>query len=333
MGNTTFTPKVRLDLMTASNEAFATTVKSFHDEMAREHRSTRPAMPFDKSGWHRITPEMAEAALARSAGNREVVLGQVRSYALDMTADDWKKTGEAIVFNERGELNDGQHRLWACYLSGQSFDCYVVVDAPVVENLFAYYDSGKNRSAADALHTAGLNGLGRVHANAIQLLIRYENNTLGPIKSIRFRKINTREVLAFAQKHPDYLHAVDRMFGKFPETVRVIGDKGAAAAFAWLITRSYDDGVVDHFLRALGSGAMLNEDDPILALRTALMIPAEDPAIKLKPRTRLALLTKAFMMSVAGQAMNRTRGGKILGLAINHSERLTKVEPPATAAA
>lgn len=329
MENGTFVPKLRLDLNVSSTEAFANLVKAFHDQVANE---TQPALPFTKSGWYTITPQMAEAALTRSAGNREVVLGQVRAYALDMVADDWKKTGEAIVFNERGELNDGQHRLWACYLSGQSFECYVVVDAPVVKNLFAYYDSGKNRSAADALHTAGLNGLGRVHAKAIDLLIRYEHDKLGPIKSIRFPKRTTREVLAFALEHPEYLRAVDRMFGQFPDAVRVIGNKEAAAAFAWLVIRSYDDAVVERFLRSLGSGAMLNEDDPILALRAVLTIPTEDGR-PMKNRTRLALLTKAFMMSVAGQAMNRTRGGKVQALFIAQSERLTKVEPPATAAA
>jgi hypothetical protein len=194
-------------------------------------------------------------------------------------------------------------------------------------------DCGKPRSASDALYTAGVgNGLARVHAKAIELLIRLDHDALGPVKSIRFRPINQREILAYALSRPDYLQAVNRVFGAYPDAVRVIGSRPAAAAFAWLITRSYDEQVVDRFMRALGSGAMLSEDDPVLALRAALTIPAED-GTKMPVRTRLALLTKAFMMVVNDQRMTRGRGGKIVSLAIAHNERFTKVEPVVTEAA
>jgi hypothetical protein len=264
-----FAPMVRLDLKTASREAFADTVRSFNEQAAAQPKAP---LPFTHDGWHDITPAMAEVGLARNAGNREPVLSQVKKNALDMEANNWKPTGETIVFNQEGDLNDGQHRLWAGYLSLKTFRSFVVGSAPVEKNLFAYYDRGKLRSAADALHTAGMNGLGKVIARAIaELAIRYDHDALGPVKSVRFRPINQPEVLDYAQTHDAFVRATHLMFGNYPDAVRVIGSKQAAAFFAWLVVRAYDEAVLERFCKPLGSGANLTEDDPILDVREKLM--------------------------------------------------------------
>jgi hypothetical protein len=321
---------VRLDLKTASGEAFANAVKSFNDQAAARPKAS---LPFKNDGWYEITPSMAEAALARNAGNREPVLSQVKKNALDMEADNWKPTGETIVFNQEGDLNDGQHRLWAGYLSETTFRSFVVVSAPVEENLFAYYDCGKGRSAYDALHTAGMNGLGKVIARAItELAIRYDHDALGPVKSVRFRPIDQREVLDYAQTHDEFVRAAHLMFGTYPDAVRVIGSKHVAAFFAWLVVRAYDEAALERFCKPLGSGANLTEDDPILAAREKLMLPTEDRT-KLPSRTRLALLNKAFNMSVNGQKFGRTRGGRVAALSLSFDEPFPRIEPPIAQAA
>jgi hypothetical protein len=325
-----FAPMVRLDLKTASREAFADTVKSFNDQAAAQ---PKPPLPFPHDGWYDIAPPMAEAALARNAGNREPVLSQVKKNALDMEAGNWMPTGESIVFNEQSDLNDGQHRLWAGYLSGITFRSYVVVSAPVEENLFAYYDCGKGRSAADALHTAGMNGLGKVLARAItELAVRYDHDALGPVKSIRFRPVGHREVLDYAKAHPDFVQTAHLMFGSYLDAVRVIGSKQGAAFFAWLVVRAYGEAALDRFCKPLGSGANLAEDDPILAAREKLMLAAED-GTKMPSRTRLALLNKAFLMSVNGPKLARTRGGRVTALSLHFDEPFPKIEPPIAQAA
>jgi hypothetical protein len=325
-----FAPMVRLDLKTASREAFADTVRSFNEQAAARPKAS---LPFKNDGWYEITQPMAEAALTHNAGNREPVLSQVKKNALDMEADNWKPNGETIVFNQEGDLNDGQHRLWAGYLSGTTFRSFVVVTTPVEPNLFTSYDSGKGRSAADALHTAGMNGLGKVIARAItELAVRYDHDALGPVKSVRFRPIYQREVLDYAQTHDELVRAAHLMFGNHPDAMRVIGSKHTAAFFAWLVVRAYDEAELERFCKPLGSGANLTEDDPILAVRERLMLPTDD-GTKMPSRTRLALLNKAFNMSVSGQKLGRTRGGKVAGLSLSFDEPFPKIEPPIAQAA
>jgi hypothetical protein len=237
--NTTWTPEVRLDLQTASKDAFADVVSRLAIRAKELNESAAlPPLPFDHDGWYDVTPQMAEAGLMHSAGNREVSLPTVKAYAADMVKGDWKKTGETITFVD-GKTTNAHHRMWAGYLSGSTFPCYVVVSAPAEKNIFAYYDSGKKRTSADALHIAGWNGAGKVLAGAItKLAIRYDSGALGVAKQSRFRPISARDVLNYMGEHPDFREAAQTMLGSHPEAVDVIRSKPAAIFFAWLVQRA-----------------------------------------------------------------------------------------------
>ena len=150
-------PQFVLDLATARGKAFEEVTTSF-EKWAREH--PLPAFTF-VDGWHRITPEVAEELLKRNpvGANRKANLPTVLYYGGQMKRNDWPKTGQPLIFDEDGNLVDGQHRLWAAYLSGVAFDTYVVTNVPKHKRLFAYIDNGKVRSAANALQTSGMNGV------------------------------------------------------------------------------------------------------------------------------------------------------------------------------
>ena len=156
-GNGSWVPVVRLDLTTASRAAFDEAVATFAKETKqREAAGTLPEMPPWGDEWVDFTPQVAEACLMHSAGNRPMVHSTVKLYAQDMMADDWKPTGETIIFGN-GQLRNGHHRLWACYLTGRTIRVFVVTSAPDFENQFAYLDIGKKRTNADALSIAGWN--------------------------------------------------------------------------------------------------------------------------------------------------------------------------------
>jgi hypothetical protein len=150
--NHAWTPAAELDLATASSPAFEECVDRFKQWV----REQRPLGPLSiKTGWHTVTPEMAEEFLCRTAPNRRLSLMTIKKYARVMQREDWRPTGQPIIFDKDGKLQDAQHRLWACYLGRKSFPSFIVADAPVHEHMFAYLDDCKPRSASDAIRASG----------------------------------------------------------------------------------------------------------------------------------------------------------------------------------
>ena len=65
-----------------------------------------------------ITPEMAQAYLAKNTNNRRIRPTAVDRYACDMRAGKWDLTHQGLAFNCDGTLLDGQHRLAAIVEAG-----------------------------------------------------------------------------------------------------------------------------------------------------------------------------------------------------------------------
>lgn len=84
-----------LDLATASKNAIEEAIAAFWKERdARKVAGTLPANPFDRGdGWYTVTPQMAEAALMRTSGNRPMVANAIKAYAADMTTGQWQQIG------------------------------------------------------------------------------------------------------------------------------------------------------------------------------------------------------------------------------------------------
>lgn len=327
-----WTPTITVELPTVSSDAFYDALERFN-EHAKELREQNllPPSPFTLGdGWYDITPQMAEAALLNSGGNREFSLPSIKAYAEDMANDDWQPTGEGIVV-VNDKLRNGHHRLMSCYLSGVPFRCYVVVTAPNVPNIFAYYDSGKKRTAGDGLHIAGLNGNSKVIAAAVSgLAFRYDVHKLGVARNPSgFRqKIDARSVLGYVSQHPDLLDATHLMLGNYPQAVEVVQKKPVAAFFAWLVLREgYDRAMLQSFCGPLGTGARLDEDSPLLALRAVLLAPMAADCRPMLDRTRLAYLNKAFMMHVNNERMPRHRG-RVQPLVVDTQDTFPRIIGP-----
>ncbi len=109
-----------------------------------------------------VTPKIAKEYLKGNLNNRKISKRTVKFLADQMKYNLFKENGESIVFDENGNLNDGQHRLHAIIESGKSF--YIVVVKGVKPLTMATYDTGKNRSAADVLSLNGYNSSTRLSA-------------------------------------------------------------------------------------------------------------------------------------------------------------------------
>jgi hypothetical protein len=310
-------PAVQIDLNTVSAIGFQEALDKFA-EWAKTQPDQKPGF---KNGWHCITPQQAEALLLRNKRNRKVSLATVKTYARRMRAGAWKKTGQPVLLNEEGEVADAQHRLWACYFSGVSFDTYIVADVPMEADLFAYIDAGKIRNAADALYTSGSNGLSASIASAVKLAYRYDHAGLGIIKQPVMRALDNVEVLEYNRQHPKLAQAAHIVASNYPRAINVIGSKGVATFVAWKIFDQYGIDALEDFFQPLGSGAKLEENDPILHLRNRLMAYQEGDDDLSQPH-RLALIIKGFNMHRTDQTVGKR------GFYLRDNEKYPRFEAP-----
>lgn len=286
-----WTPKFALDLTSASKNAFD---KVLDDFMA--WRATQDQRKLDLSnGWKTVTQEIAEGMLLRNNGNRKPTLPTVKYYARQMLSGVWKKTGEPLIFDATGKLLDAGHRLWACYLSGAPFDTYVIGDVPPDEHLFAYIDNGKTRTAADALATAGLNGLSKQLGSVISIAMQFEHGCFTASTKKPMDRIAPVEVLHYAQENENLRQAVRLMAGEHKAAAKILLYKDVAGFLAYQIIELHGEEVLDEFMAELGrvGDEEHEENSPIAALQK-LIEDDEHSADPMKKHQILGYAIKAF---------------------------------------
>jgi hypothetical protein len=96
-----------------------------------------------------VTPELAKKWLMKNVSNRALTKGTVAIYAGSMAAGDWKLSGSPIIFDQDGNLIDGQHRLHGCIKANVSFETTVAYN--IANDAYEVLDNGQKRSAADIL--------------------------------------------------------------------------------------------------------------------------------------------------------------------------------------
>lgn len=98
-----------------------------------------------------ITPEEAKAILDHNPDNPRGKTSHrhVLDYALAMEEGNWTLTGEPLIFDQKGNLKDGFHRLEASVLSGKSFPTLVVGN--IEQSAIKDIDGGKVRTLSQRL--------------------------------------------------------------------------------------------------------------------------------------------------------------------------------------
>lgn len=95
-----------------------------------------------------VTPEIAEAILAKNTRNRKLSKTLVNAYASDMINGNWNEnTASAIAIGSDGVLCDGQHRLHAVIKSGKTIKMNICTDVDPK----GIYDQNRARSTSDQL--------------------------------------------------------------------------------------------------------------------------------------------------------------------------------------
>lgn len=266
----TFTPKFSLDLQSASTRAFTQVLEDFN-----AWRQTEPSRNLDLSnGWKIITPENAEGMLMRNplSANRRPTLATVKYYARQMlTENGWKATGQAVLFNTKGDLLDAGHRLWASYLSGASFPSYLIGDVPADPRVFAFIDNGKARTTADALSTAGFNGLSKLLAATASIAMYFDNDCYTASTKKSMERVTPIEMVTFVQENSALRQAARLMMGEHQAATKVLLYKDVASFVAFKIIELHDEETLDLFMNEVGQIRDDREEgSPIAALQKVM---------------------------------------------------------------
>lgn len=109
-----------------------------------------------RSQWIDVTPAMAKKWLENNFVNRRVDDDTVKAYARDMINGVWVATHQGVAFNDKDELIDGQHRLYAIILAKKTIRMMVTFGLPceikdAEMTTMDAVDRGRTRSVADQL--------------------------------------------------------------------------------------------------------------------------------------------------------------------------------------
>lgn len=247
--------------------------------------------------WVKISPELAMRWLEGEVNhnNRTIRDAHVRRLSEDMKQGRWRgMNGEAIRFDGKGRLVDGQHRLWACVVANVSFDSLVIDD--VDEDDYSTIGIGAKKSLADFLGPMG--GEKNVHllASAIRLVYLWQHRLLGNMKDGKsFPTIAELEITL--RDHPNIRDSVNTLSG-MSATRRLLNPTyGTLIHYAGTLENK--SASVHSFLERLGTGLGLEADDPVYHLRKFLLSQQGPAAGHRRPGKQymLALAIKAWNFS------------------------------------
>jgi hypothetical protein len=206
-----------------------------------------------------ITPEKAHAFLALSNGMQTKGRSGWTRYAEDMRNDRWRLTGEPLIFNSKGRLDNGYSRLTACVAAGKPFVTVVIRGAD--PRSFDVIDTGKSRTLADLLKFRGKEYVCIVGYMAKRLAARDKGVSIGSSAPV-----TRQEEMAAVRKYPmveDYARKAQALGSGQPHSL---------LAFTWFIFGEEFPNKTAEFFRAYSpkDGDTLDSRHPASRLKIKL---------------------------------------------------------------
>lgn len=201
-----------------------------------------------------ITPDMAKEYLTHNIVNRKPNKGQVAYYARMMSEGKWLLNGESIVFDNKGNLSDGQHRLMAVMMANVPIQSVVVRDVDC--EAFTTIDQGKARSAKDSFSVKGIPNGVKVASAIRKFIIMGRLEKMASLKSIDFTttngndkgKVSTQEHLDEYNLRPEFWQGECTFGSSCYDRCRIMNATDVMAISAYLqLVKGYNAEVVHDF--------------------------------------------------------------------------------------
>lgn len=252
-----------------------------------------------------ITPEMAKEMLEHNSVNRPIRKRVMISLARDMaTPGGWKLTGDPVLFDTKGNLIDGQHRLTACVQADTPFETWVGTNAePDVQDV---KDTGARRTLSDILHMRGESTSIMLASILRSVAVQDEEYEM---KSSYYVPSYTR-LLAMYDADPAKFTEATSMAGRTYQSAKM--GSQAIWGLLWIRLTEVDYEDADEFFSLIRSGANLGPGHPVYALRRALS-NMENLGALASRRKMYAMTVKAWNAWRAGtkvQTLAFKSGGK-----------------------
>lgn len=179
-----------------------------------------------------ITPEKASGYVTDGVFNRDVVESHVMYLANQMRSGSWKENGQSVVFDDRGRLLDGQHRMQAVILAKTPVKMMVV--RGVDSKTFSTMDTGRPRFARDVLSIEGYENAEKFGA-VLRYIYRWTNGIFPG--DDRYRRASNNDLLLLAKKYPEAHESVRWAF-KRDRAERVLTGRTTVAFAHWATTHA-----------------------------------------------------------------------------------------------
>ena len=190
-----------------------------------------------------VNVEMAKLSLGHNPDNRRMREDHARSLARDIANNRWLPTAESVSFDVRGELQNGQHRMYAVTLANGEAALYVTWNV-AVESKFVV-DAGIKRSTTDKLRPIA----GQKISNKTSAVIR------ACIAGVRPRgRFTDSEIAEFLLAHEDTLRWVARQLPMARADVQAVALKG----YLW-----YGPSVIEPFCEKYRKLIFPTDGDPV----------------------------------------------------------------------
>lgn len=210
-----------------------------------------------------ITPKQAEQILSeQNINNRSLRESRVTHLAGNIQRQEWRLTGDCIVFDLDGVLLNGQHRLTACVAADEPIEVVVLRNVPRANQ--DVMDDTLSRRLGDALELrgetdvhrlgAGINWYARLVYAEITGALHYANNAMRP---------SIPQLLELYRENPGLK---DALVDSRPVNKALRLRSGPLIA-VWYRLSNVDKEHTQVFFDSLRTGANLDEESPILALR------------------------------------------------------------------
>lgn len=212
-----------------------------------------------------ITPAIAAEMLEHNTNNRGLRRRRVSSLAQEMSRKQWLTTGEAIKFDVKGVLIDGQHRLEGCVEAKITLKQQLVVTG-LSQDTFAVIDSGMKRTANDILSSAGIANGSSIAP--VAKLVGIIQAGLNPYRSDVRQLITRQDIVSWSEENIEIIDWAIRLSRTVYDSAG-LGNRTALISLAIIAEKSgHDKQKIEQFFNSLSSGEGLTSTSPILALRS-----------------------------------------------------------------
>lgn len=239
-----------------------------------------------------ITPTQAEKWLESIPEfQRKMDMKQVDKLVMAINKKQWRENGATIVFNDKGELIDGQHRLKAISLAGKCVSALIVRGVDSGETTFHTIGDEKARKLNDFIRCK--------HANVVSSVVRmYWALTADqwPIgHGVRMHiAAPIPDMMRLAKP---WLSAIESLVDPCTAAGRVVGAHSYCVFLMFYHTKLRpieNPERLAQFMARLADGVNLSATDPVYKLRQRFLAAATGAGAAISRTGAQALILKAL---------------------------------------